>query len=202
MNDKYLVLFVSVYQLLGAKFCHDIATPLNALGLTLEMLPADKSILLLTQQAHKALVNLLNLYRILFAEYSPPLAVVTKVIHQICDQKQINYANKIMRDENRVDIGKIITCLFFHILPRLNANNSLLIEQLPDQSTSDKDIYKVSCEFSTYPADIMLKITPNNNNSKNAPVILLNYLLDATALRVSAACVKIDCGMQLSFTIS
>lgn len=193
---------MSAYQLLGAKFCHDIATPINALGLTLEMLPTDESVFPLTQQAYEALVNLLNLYRILFARVSPPLAAVTKVIYQTCDQKHINYAIKIVRDENYSDMGKIITCLFFHILPRLSAKDSLFIEQIPETSPSTRNSYKVVCELSLYPVEMTLAIMPNDNSSKNAPAILLNRLLDAAALRITTDLAKIEHGARLDFTIS
>lgn len=53
--------------LLGAKFCHDIASPINALGLILETAQSDPSSLALANQSQQDLAMILALYRMLFS---------------------------------------------------------------------------------------------------------------------------------------
>lgn len=67
-------------QLLGAKFCHDIASNINALGLILEMEAdqPDAQNMHFAKQSHSALITLLDFYRILFG-YRTETNFFTKV---------------------------------------------------------------------------------------------------------------------------
>ncbi|MDR1907593.1 MAG: hypothetical protein LBQ43_01895 [Holosporales bacterium] len=88
-----------VYQLLAERFCHDISSPINALGLTLEMLSSDKSAYHLAQLSYLSTVNLLGLYRVLFAckPQSDAVEKSTSIIRNICTQKDVRCSINIKR---------------------------------------------------------------------------------------------------------
>jgi hypothetical protein len=85
-----------LHKLLSAKMCHDFSTPLNSLGMTLEMIAANTAIDItdeytnILQKSYVSLVNLVNLYRILFSQNEDCLQEkCIKVINSICTLKEI-----------------------------------------------------------------------------------------------------------------
>lgn len=104
-----------IITLLGAKFCHDIASPLNALGLILEILDTnDQKNLLFAKQSKTSLVNCLNFYRLLFSYHKSETLFEKAIqwIKQECRNKKIVLQIELETRQQEDWLGKIVLCAF------------------------------------------------------------------------------------------
>ncbi|MDR2464584.1 MAG: hypothetical protein LBD36_03195 [Holosporales bacterium] len=125
-----------VYQLLAARFCHDLASPINTIGLLLETSCDDT---VLAKQNYALLVDLLNLYRIFFSydQQEKFLEKTCTVIQSICSRKKVQFKlniNKNTNNKNTHDTGlsKIIACIFYIFIQTAVANDIFFIEETTD----------------------------------------------------------------------
>jgi hypothetical protein len=86
-----------IFQFLARKFCHDLATPINSIGLILSGLHESKNYFHRTEDLHflekgyESLVSLLSLYRILLSNDDPSFGKVLEFIQYICRNNNILY---------------------------------------------------------------------------------------------------------------
>jgi hypothetical protein len=192
---------VPIYQILGARLCHDFATPVNALGLILENL--DEPVVPLTQQVYEAAVSLLNLYRTLFTMNPAPLPATIKAVQGACTQKRVDFSAKIQQTEERGNIGKIITCLALAVVPILRRGSSLHIEQIYEHLVPLRNTYKITGIAPRSIMDVASAINASNlpENSRNAPIILLQNLLAEESFSVTIDFTERDKYIQFIFLI-
>ncbi len=114
----------SVFQALGARFCHDLASPIGALGLMLEahktnFIPADD--LALLQQNQASLTCLLEFYRIFFTTRPLQRLFVRSVdvLKKACSLKKVHgYWPDEMGEESDA-LGKGVALVSFPFLGAL-----------------------------------------------------------------------------------
>lgn len=120
----------SVFQALGARFCHDLASPIGALRLMLEahktnFIPADD--LALLQQNQASLTYLLEFYRIFFTtKPSQRLFIRTvDVLGKACSLKKAQSSWPDEMEEESDALGKAIALVAFPFLGALREGDNV-----------------------------------------------------------------------------
>lgn len=171
------------YQLLAAKFCHDLASPINAMGLILEMIEEDNydySHIKLAQQNQTTLVNILNLYRIFFAYRSQQdlFAKSISTIKALCLEKEVSFTLSLLDSTVSDKIGKISACLFYIFYGLLQKNDSISLIESKYQNYTFNFLTKKNLPYQN-----LLEIlnSPSPTTTYPSPTSLhffLKYILD------------------------
>ncbi|MDR1597318.1 MAG: hypothetical protein LBR89_00055 [Holosporales bacterium] len=185
-----------IYKLLSQKFCHDIASPLNVLGLVINAQKIDNDDLSHAQQSYEYMVSLLNMYRALSAR-SPQANAIEKamsIVRELCNYKRVKYGACVdsapdsgvpyliddstlpCSIETEADIGKVLCCIYWAAASHLCANDSFVVKQRSQrcfeiQLTTAKEIH----------GDKILMpraASGEGEPSGDAPLYLLKALLD------------------------
>lgn len=142
----------SVYQLLAARFCHDLASPINASGLLLEFC-GDAETQAMAQQNQDTLVNLLQLYRILFAyrEGQDLFSKASAVIQKACQLKGASLEivageeTQESRDVPSDEMGKILVCLFYSLAGVLREGDRVILAEGHEAEVSQSEAGGTPC---------------------------------------------------------
>lgn len=129
----------ALYQLLAARFCHDLASPINAAGLLLEM-GSDDETQMLAKKNQAKLTCILRFYRILFAYRVDEglLDRVLEVIQEACLSQgvKISLGEKGLSENSEKGLSsgllKALIALFYILMPWLQESDYLVL-------TNDED---------------------------------------------------------------
>lgn len=124
-----------VFQGLGACFCHDLASPINAAGLIWE---AWESSLTthenrLAQQNQASLLTLLEFYRIFFAN-RPPQHLFSRALNllkTLSKQQQFLFVMDARMEDMDDSLGKILALLIYMFRGNLQSGDAVCLEPLP-----------------------------------------------------------------------
>lgn len=109
-----------IYHKLFLKFLHDIATPVNSIGLILETLSIEfePENLELCTKSHNNLVNLLKIYRKLAWQSDEKIEKTIEIIEKICQEKNVIFKDFIVEpwEGNLGSFSRLILCISYILL--------------------------------------------------------------------------------------
>lgn len=123
----------AVYQLLATRFCHDLASPINAAGLLLEA-GLEGETQSLAQHNHANLVSILRLYRLMFS-YRPNediLGRVLEAIREACCLQRVESDIRIAdpdspEKEIPSSLLKALVVVFYGLMPHLSEHDGICL---------------------------------------------------------------------------
>lgn len=124
----------SIYQRLGASFCHDLASPINASGLLWEALddsvtPQDREVAACNQ---RNLIHVLEFYRIFFAHkpHQHLFARVINLMQKVFESRGVVF-KETTKDFDASDAnGQILALLVYPIQSILGERDKVMFEQI------------------------------------------------------------------------
>lgn len=124
-----------VFQGLGACFCHDLASPINASGLIWEALEGSLTTHenRLAQQNQESLLTLLEFYRIFFAN-RPPQHLFSRALNllkTIGKQQQLLLVLDSQLEDLDDTLGKILALIIYMFRGNLQSGDAILLEPMP-----------------------------------------------------------------------
>lgn len=124
-----------LYQLLGASFCHDLASPINASGLIWEALEGALAVhdRQLARQNQGSLLMLLEFYRIFFAHRPPQhlFARALALLRTLAKEQQVLLAVDPQLDDVEDPMGKILALLAYMFRGNLQSGDALVLDAVP-----------------------------------------------------------------------
>lgn len=142
----------TIYQLLAARFCHDLASPINAAGLLLET-ESGSEMQELAQRNHAMLTNILQVYRLLFAhqEDKSLLERAVNVVERIYNAQGVPNKISIKKnpDNSRPPLSnafiKAFVTVLYLLMPYLQEGALLLVTN--DEEGLDQDNQQIFSEM-------------------------------------------------------
>ena len=187
---RFILELHQVYNLLLSRMCHDMASPINAIGILFEMLAEDSSSkqeLKLAKQSHDQLVDILTFYRILlsYRDNSHNFQKAISYISSYCRKNEVLFENKITGEQSD-NIGKIVACIFSIILTKIQNLRSLSIRRILNNDYVIMASSRNSINFSSF-SDISDNFCEESClfDSKVAIPLFLNKMLKEERITLS-----------------